>query len=90
MPREATEVPRQRSRSPLFPIETTQLASVQSPFVCVPLLSGVYAGSKSVTCCIVCHFTHARTIFFSILLVIGLWTCKQIELPDFSQYLNVV
>ena len=40
-PREATEAPRQRFRSPLSPTESTESATVQSPLFCIALLSKI-------------------------------------------------
>ena len=58
-PRDATEAPTQRSRSPLSPTEVTELATVRLFLilsVCA-LLCSLRPGF-----CIVCDFAHARPI----------------------------
>ena len=56
-PREATEAPTQRSRSPLSPTEVTELATVRLFLILSALLCSLRPGF-----CIVCDFAHARPI----------------------------
>ena len=56
-PREATEAPTQRSRSPLSPTEVTELAAVRLFLILSALLCSLRPGF-----CIVCDFAHARPI----------------------------
>ena len=56
-PREATEAPTQRSRSPLTPTEVTELATVRLFLILSALLCSLRPGF-----CIVCDFAHARPI----------------------------
>ena len=56
-PREATEAPTQRSRSPLSPTEVTELATVRLFLILSALLCSLRPGF-----CIVCDFAHARSI----------------------------
>ena len=66
MPREATQVPRQCSRSSLL-------------LLCVALLSTKYSLKKVKRvrpgCCTVCHFSHTHSIMLSISLFIYTCTC---------------
>ena len=41
-PREVTKVPRQCFRSPLYPTEAAESATVQYPLLCIALLSKIY------------------------------------------------
>ena len=56
-PREATEAPTQRFRSPLSPTEVTELATVRLFLILSALLCSLRPGF-----CIVCDFAHARPI----------------------------
>ena len=56
-PREATEAPTQRSRSPLSPTEVTELATVRLFLILSALRCSLRPGF-----CIVCDFAHARPI----------------------------
>ena len=56
-PREATEAPTQRSRSPFSPTEVTELATVRLFLILSALLCSLRPGF-----CIVCDFAHARPI----------------------------
>ena len=56
-PREATEAPTQRSRSPLSPTEVTELATVRLFLILSALLCSLRPGF-----CIVCDFAHAHPI----------------------------
>ena len=56
-PRETTEAPTQRSRSPLSPTEVTELATVRLFLILSALLCSLRPGF-----CIVCDFAHARPI----------------------------